>query len=545
MGLEHYEQAIEALQVYLASESAGADVEKCRAQLAVTCGRLDRWQEAERVFSQMQREHTDQALYLSTIEYLSELAYSKGQRDLSERLYRELAQDGHPEKYVAQGMSGLAWLQWTREDGATQSAVQFERLLKRFPDSPLAAEAAMMRGQSLEKIARPEGALAMYRLVMDRYPQSPHVSSAMLSAARILDALQQDREAEPLLRQWLEKYPTSDQRPTALYQLAWVLVDLDRESEADEVFEQIYQQYTSSRYWSDVTYRLAERAARAKQYEQAEKLAGEIIERSPEPTMVAFALYLRGQVAAATERWDDVVRWMKRLLDEHPTSSQQLPAQYWLAESHYRLQQYDVAGPLFDQLNQQTAELSDAWVAMIPLRRAQVLAHQTKWNEAHEIAAQIAQRFPEFTQQHEVDYLLGRFHASRAEFDQARAAYERVMRSETGRASETAAVAQWMIGETYFMQKQYNQAIKAYHRVESLYAYPRWQAAALLQAGKCHEMVGRWSEAMELYARIVNDYAQTRFAEEAVKRLRVAQQRAELMAHAVSDGTTTLKTSLG
>ncbi len=108
-----------------------------------------------------------------------------------------------------------------------------------------------------------------------------------------------------------------------------------------------------------------------------------------------------------------------------------------------------------------------------------------------------------------------------------------MIRSETGRGTETAAVAQWMIGETYFMQKQYNQAIKAYHRVESLYDYPRWQAAALLQAGKCHEMVGRWSEAMELYARIVNDYAQTRFADKAVKRLRVAQQRAELDAHAV------------
>ncbi len=529
LALERYEQAIEVLQVYLASETAGVDREKCRAQLAVTCARLDRWAEAERVFSQLQREHQDQTLYLTTIEYLSELAFSKERRDLAERLYRELAQEGNPEKYVAQGMSGLAWLQWGREDGAAQSAMQFERLLKRFPDSPLAAEAAMMRGQSLEKMARPEGALAMYQLVMDRYAQSPHVSAAMLSAARILAELRQGREAEPLLRQWLERYSSSEQRPTALYQLAWVLVDLQRESEADEVFEEIHQQCTSSRYWSDATYRLAERAARESQYEQAEKLAAEIMQRAAEPSMVAYALYLRGQLAAAQQRWDDVVSWMRRLLDEHPGSSQKLPAEYWLAEAHYRLQQYDVAGPLFDQLDQQTADLGEAWAAMIPLRRAQIRAHQGTWDEAYDIAGQLTERFPQFAQRHEVDYLLGRYHASRAEFEQARAAYERVILSETGRATETAAVAQWMIGETYFMQKQYNQAIKAYHRVESLYNYPRWQAAALLQAGKCHEMVGRWSEAMDLYTRIVNEYGQTRFADQAAKRLRVAQQRADLM----------------
>ena len=76
---------------------------------------------------------------------------------------------------------------------------------------------------------------------------------------------------------------------------------------------------------------------------------------------------------------------------------------------------------------------------------------------------------------------------------------------------------------------QYNQAIKAYYRVEGLYAFPRWQAAALLQAGKCHEMVGRWAEAVDLYAKVVNEFSTTRVAEKAARRLQVAQQRATLM----------------
>ncbi len=160
---------------------------------------------------------------------------------------------------------------------------------------------------------------------------------------------------------------------------------------------------------------------------------------------------------------------------------------------------------------------------MIPLRRAQVRAHARQWNEAYDIARPIAQRFPDFAQQHEVDYLLGRYFMNRAEFDEARQAYQRVVVSATGATTETAAMAQWMIGETYFMQKQYQQAIKAYHRVQVLYSYAQWQAAALLQAGKCHEVIGQWDEAVKLYSQILKDYPSTRVAEKAALRLRMAR----------------------
>jgi TolA-binding protein len=314
-----------------------------------------------------------------------------------------------------------------------------------------------------------------------------------------------------------------------LYQLAWVLVDLGRDTEADDVFGRIHEECQASRYWADATYRLAERAARAKDFARADALARDIVERAKEPRMVAYALYLQGQLAATAKRWNEVIEPLRRLLDEYPASSQRLPAQYWLAESYYRQRQYQKAETLLAELYEKTRDRQENWVAMIPLRRAQVLAHHRQWEQAYQIASQIEGRFPEFSLQYEVDYLIGRYHARRAEFEEAREAYVRVVRSERGRATETAAVAQWMIGETYFMQKQYNQAIKAYFRVEGLHDFPRWKAAALLQAGKCHEMVGRWQDAAELYDKVVTAYRQTSFAQKAAERLRLARQRAGSM----------------
>ena len=110
--------------------------------------------------------------------------------------------------------------------------------------------------------------------------------------------------------------------------------------------------------------------------------------------------------------------------------------------------------------------------------------------------------------------MLGRALAAQADFDGARKRYLKVVRSATGGKTETAAMAQWMIGESYFHQENYDAALREYLRVEILYAYPRWQAAALLQAGKCQELLGRRKEAAELYARLIKAYPNTEFTEE-------------------------------
>ena len=60
-------------------------------------------------------------------------------------------------------------------------------------------------------------------------------------------------------------------------------------------------------------------------------------------------------------------------------------------------------------------------------------------------------------------------------YDDARAAFTRVVRSAAGGKTETAAMAQWMIGDTYFQQEKYPDALREYMRVEILYPFPHWQ----------------------------------------------------------------------
>jgi TolA-binding protein len=227
---------------------------------------------------------------------------------------------------------------------------------------------------------------------------------------------------------------------------------------------------------------------------------------------------------------------MERLLKEFPASPLALAATYWLAESDYREHRYEEAGRRLADLAPRVEHSQEPWAGMVPLRQAQVLAHQKQWSEAYDLAGGIPARWPDFHQQYEADYLMGRCLMAQAKLQDARAAFDRVVRSTTGGRSETAAMAQWMIGETYFHQKNYLEAIKAYYRVERLFPYPRWQAAALLQSGKCHEMRGEFADAVQRYGQLLKDYPNSPFAEDAEQRLRVARKRTALSAdHALRE----------
>jgi len=216
---------------------------------------------------------------------------------------------------------------------------------------------------------------------------------------------------------------------------------------------------------------------------------------------------------------------MMQLVERYPQSDLVIQAKYWVAESHFRRDDLKQAVSMFESVAKQSHLLDEHSRSMIQLRQIQILGLQEEWDECFELATQFKDDMPHFKLIHEVDYLIGRVYASRADFEKARNAYEQVVLSSDGGRTETAAMAQWMIGETYFHQENHRRAISAYHRVETLFAYPNWQAAALLQTGKCQELQTQWNDAVNTYLLLIKKYPQTQHAVEASDRLRLARSK--------------------
>ena len=528
MGQQKYTEAIGPLRNYLRLDPNGPDANQSRAQLAIALAHTNQLTEAQRVYDELTKTYTNRNEFLSTTHFLADAAFRADEKAWARELFTALADENNPPEFREKGLSGKAWCELDLES-PVRSAETFDRLLKEFPESPLLSQAALARAGALQKAGDPDGAMAMYTLIINKHPDSKELPLALYQAGKLAATLKQGQQAETLLRRYVAEFPRQSNVDAALYRLAWVLMDEKREEEGRELFAKLHQEHPKSRYWADATFRLAQGAALSGDYPAVSQLVDDMVASETQDEVLSHALYLKGQAAAKLGYWDQVTPALEQLLARFPKSPLRNSAAYWIAESLYRQNEFDKAGEQFASLAQKTQGQSETWMAAIPMRRAQVLAHERKWAAAYAMAEPIAEQFPGYSQQYEVDYLLGRCLANQARFQDARDAYERVTNSVHGRRTETAAKAQWNIGETYFHQKKYDDAIRAYSRVELLYDFPRWQAFSLLQAGKCYEQLGQWSEAASRYDQILNDFADTEATAEATQRLNVAREKAKVV----------------
>lgn len=536
MGLERFADAQRTLEALLSVKPSEHVTAWAQAELAVALARQGQIERAKSLFGQVTASHPDLDVLPAARLALAEAALAHQDAAWSSELFAELASGSSP--YATRGLSGLAWSQF-KSGKLAEASASFDRLLAEHADDPLAAEAALARGQILERLKQDDGALAMYQRVIERNQPSPQLPQAMLLAARLHERQGRTKEAVELYQRLDSQLasagadaasgdgPPLPDRDELVYRWAWASRDLGDHDKADELFERLRQAMPRSRFWAEAVYRLAERAFQTGQLERAQQLVGELTDAKPDPQVTPHALLLAGKVAAARDDWKQVVPPLARLVEQFPDSAPAALAEYFLAEAAYRRADYDKAFEQLRQLAESPAGRGEKWRPMVPLRQAQILARKEQWRDALEIASQIATDYPNFEQQYEADYVIGRCQANLGDFDEARAAYRRAVESKTGEKTETAAMAQWMIGETYMHQKNYEAALREYLRVEILYDYPTWQAAALLQAGKCHEALGEWSQASDLYNRIIKNYPQTEFAKDAGDRLKSAQTAAQ------------------
>jgi TolA-binding protein len=523
MQLQRFDEAVGPLEALLTASPAGERASRCLGNLAICYAETGKLDKAKSRYAELVQKHPGDELIGPTTEQVAEAAYDAGDVAWADQLFASLANKGQSTRDRNQGLSGLAWSQY-KSGRLKEAADTFDRLLKADPDPPLAADAALTRGRILQQLGESDPALAMYDLVIDRYRQADQFPEALWAAALLRDTLEQDQEAASLYEQLATGFPKFPQIDAVLYNWAWTQEDLGREKESSELFDRLRKEHPESAYWADAAFRLAQRAFEAKDYPRARQLAADILAAKPSGQMRENTLYLQGQIAAAEERWPDARLAFETLVRDYPESSLRLLAEYGVAESIFRQDDYQGAGERLRELVRRTEGRDEPWLAVVHLRLAQALVHQKKWDEAYEIAAAIESRYPGFAEQYEVDYVLGRCLSTRAEFEQAREAYRKVIRSAQGAKTETAAKAQLMIAESYYHQKNYEQALREYLALEILYAYPTWQAAAVLEAAKCHEMLGEWQQAVEEYGRLLAEYAETSYTEEARERLQAAKQ---------------------
>ena len=202
-------------------------------------------------------------------------------------------------------------------------------------------------------------------------------------------------------------------------------------------------------------------------------------------------------------------------------------ARYLRAESALQSGDAAAAESGFGSLLSEPAEAGDAkgFIATIRLKRLQSWIALKRWKDAMEDAmamkAELTGGDPAVA---ELDFATGQALVGLARLDEARAAFQRVI--DASGKGDLAAHALLMHGETYFHQDKLHEALRDFLQVDILYKAPRWQAAALLEAGKVYERLDQWADAAETYERLVARFPKEAPASEGATRRVAASQRA-------------------
>ncbi len=211
-----------------------------------------------------------------------------------------------------------------------------------------------------------------------------------------------------------------------------------------------------------------------------------------------------------------------KLLDD----SQVIAVRFGRAEAAANAGKNSLALEELQWLSDRAATNSDepSWAVTVALRQCELLLKTKQYNRLIAAADEAKIRFGDFARLHEFDYLLARAAMLQVDFEKARGHLNLIAESTTAKNSSAAARAQWMLGETYFLEQNFTAALTAYKPVTEQDSFQTWQTLAFMQTAKCHELLNQTQAAIAAYQKVLANSKDEKIRQEAASRIEVVER---------------------
>lgn len=409
---------------------------------------------------------------------------------------------------------GLGWSQYYLGDksAATTSFVQAKDSANENPNEK--AEAVYMLGIIASDEGKKEEGAKLLEEVYHDFPMSPFAIEAGLRAAGLLAQINQADQADKLYESLSQREDAKEKRVRATYDRAWLALDREDKARGTALLQQVVDDPLAGALAPEAAIKLAELLQSEGKLEPALTMITKAESLKPSPSLLPALLYRRGLLHRESLKPDEARKDFESLLASAPDSPFAPAALFWLGETEFELNRNDDAIATYQRL----IERKDAgkYAALSHLRLAQTYLKTQKWDDADKEADALSGDSIEMPVREEAIYIKGRVRQQKAEFDAAREQYRKVIGEER---TETAAKAQFMLGETFLLQEKFDEAIKEFLKVEILYPIPEWQSFALLEVGKCYSRQSEIENARKAFADVVEKYPILPAATEAKKQL--------------------------
>jgi TolA-binding protein len=312
-----------------------------------------------------------------------------------------------------------------------------------------------------------------------------------------------------------------DLRDVLLYERIWSLRALDRTDEAIAAYQLLLEQHSPGDAHRRSRLEFAELLATLINHADAEAqlrtLLDELeVEQVDSPALKLDATYRLGLACYTQENFGDAVDAFSAVLAAPGNGSYLTDARLLCGESMFRTGRFEQAiEQLQAFLDAKPDRPDDTATALLRIGDAHAALQQ--WVRSEKAFAKHRTQFADHPQWYQAQFGLAYARENQGRFNDAISDYRLITDKHAG---PTAARAQFQIGECFFALAQPEDAIRELLRVDILYAYPKWSAAALYEAARCFETMERFDDAIAHYQRVIDQHEQTDWAALASRRLK-------------------------
>lgn len=517
-----WKQAETALSNYVSGNEGGTGADDALAKLAYAKQQQGRHSDALADYEKHIATYPDSPNRFQSLFERGQTLVALGKTPDAARAFEHvLAESGDDSRFGPYCLNHLGSMALQRGDH--ESAAGYYARAGRSTDGGMSAELTFQEAQAYmtgRDFARAETTL---RRLLDAHPD---FNKSALAAAQLAIALaRQDRHEEAIaamtrIEQGYAQKLDETQWASLQYEKAWCLRATGREAPAAEAYRKLLTDSPNSELALHARLELGEIEAKAGRFESAAEVLGELLKQldqrdeKPPAELHQKCLYRLAVSEFELKRFEPSAEHFEMLLADHPGCEVTASASFFAGEANFNLGRHEKAVSHFTRVGKEHA--GDPVAGPSLLRLGECLAVLQRWAAAERAFEDYLSKFADSQAWYQARFGVGWARENQKRYDDAIREYEKVIARHQG---PTAARAQFQIGQCLFARNDFENAARELLKVDILYAYPEWSAAALFEAGRCFEKIGKPTEAKKQFQQVVERHRDSEWGRMAGRRL--------------------------
>jgi TolA-binding protein len=532
--MKNFVKAIESLEASLDANPARSNAGEVRLLLARAWFNRDDKDRALEIAKSVWEDSREPAAAF----WLGEFSYDVGEFAAAAGYYQQMLEADPDSRLAPDALYGLAWARNSNAEPEL-AAQAFDQLISRFPDHSLIRQARIGRGKARRLAGKFEEAIEDLNRFLESDPPAADRFNGLFERAlcyvQVKDWKSAIADLQPLAA---EPDLDPEMADDLLFELAWALQEDGQAAEALAHFRKIADEYPNSPHAAEAHYHVGQSLYGEERFGEAILRYQQALDGKPDDRVGELANYKLAWCHFRNDDFADALQAFQRQVTRYPEGELHAVGLSMVAESHFQLDQhaeaitaYKVAIPAIA-----SSGVTSNVRVLAPIHAAQS-ANQIKQHDvALEYARQVIEKHAESPFLADAWYEAGVAERALGNRDKAVAAWEEAMKNSLGK---TGARARCMIGEVYFAEKDYEQAINQFKLVLNGYGGRQssadvrpWQAFAAYEAARCYYVQIRAAEdeprrqylidrARQMFQRLVDDYPEDQLVDDARKQLSV------------------------